>query len=171
MPHQTKRYNISRRRFLKTAGAATAISLIPEFDAAGESSPLPASEKLNIAGIGVGGMGATNLRNLEGENIVALCDVDPVYTAKTAERYPKARLFNDYRVMFEEQKDIDAVVIATPDHTHAAIAMAAMSSGKHVYCQKPLTHDIYEARTLSEAARKSDVTTVMGIQGHSGEGI
>jgi len=128
-------------------------------------------EKLNIAGIGVGGMGRTNLRNLKGENIVALCDVDEQYAGKTFKEFPKAKTFRDYRKMLDKQKDIDAVVIATPDHTHAVIAAAAIKAGKHVYCQKPLTHDVYEARKLTEAARKAGVTTQMGIQGHSNEGI
>jgi hypothetical protein len=84
---------------------------------------------------------------------------------------PNARIYKDYRVMFEKQKDIDAVVIATPDHTHAVISMAAMESGKHVFCQKPLTHDIYESRMLAKAARETGVVTQMGIQGHSAEGL
>ncbi|HDT13763.1 MAG TPA: Gfo/Idh/MocA family oxidoreductase, partial [Candidatus Aminicenantes bacterium] len=129
------------------------------------------SDRLNIAGIGVGGMGAANLRQLESENIVALCDVDLDYAAGTIERYPAAEVFTDYRVMLEKRRDIDAVVIATPDHTHAVITTAAMQAGKHVYTQKPLTHDVWEARRLTEAARASKVTTQMGIQGHSGEGI
>jgi predicted dehydrogenase len=131
----------------------------------------PPSEKLNIAGIGVGGMGAANLHELESENIVALCDVDQTYAAETIKRYPNARFYADYRIMLEKQKDIDAVVIATPDHTHAVITKAAMGAGKHVYTQKPLTHNVWEARMLATAARDSKVTTQMGIQGHSGEGI
>lgn len=126
---------------------------------------------LNIAGIGVGGMGANNLENLRGQNIVALCDVDHAYAAKTFRKYPKARVWTDYREMLEKQKDIDAVVIATPDHTHAVIALAAMQAGKHVYLQKPLTHDIREARFLAGAMKEYRVTTQMGNQGHSGEGI
>jgi predicted dehydrogenase len=126
---------------------------------------------LNIAGIGVGGMGASNLRELESENIVALCDVDPNYAAETIKRYPGAKFHTDYRLMLEKQKDIDAVIIATPDHTHAVITMAAMKLGKHVYTQKPLTHSVWEARTLARAAAESKVTTQMGIQGHSDEGI
>jgi len=102
---------------------------------------------------------------------VALCDVDHNYAAHTFRRYPKARVFSDYRKMLDEQKEIEAVVIATPDHTHAVVTLAAMKAGKHVYTQKPLTHDIYEARMLAEMARKTKVATQMGIQGHSGEGI
>ena len=129
------------------------------------------SNKLNLAGIGVGGMGSTNLEACESENIVALCDVDSEYGAKTFKRYPKARVYKDYRLMLEKQKDIDAVIIATPDHTHAVITMAAMEAGKHVYCQKPLTHTVYEARKITEAARRFKVQTQMGNQGHSFEHI
>jgi len=119
----------------------------------------------------VGGMGAANLRNLESENIVALCDVDSSYAANTFKRYPKAKAWNDYREMLDKQKDIDAVMIATPDHTHAVISMAAIKAGRHVYCQKPLTHDVYEARMLAKAAKEARVATQMGNQGHSLEGI
>ncbi|KPK78143.1 MAG: hypothetical protein AMJ79_00750 [Phycisphaerae bacterium SM23_30] len=127
----------------------------------------PPSEKLNIAGIGVGGQGKSDLENLRSENIVALCDVDQEYAAKTFKAFPQAKVYNDFRIMLEEQKDIDAVVVATPDHTHAVIAMAAMKMGKHVYCQKPLTHKISEARALTEAARKYQVVTQMGIHIHA----
>ncbi len=126
-----------------------------------------ANEKVNIAGIGIGGMGAANLSALTSQNIVALCDVDHSYAAPTFKKYPQAKVYTDYREMLEKQKDIEAVVIATPDHTHAVIAMAAMKAGKHVYCQKPLTHSVHEARALAEAARELKVVTQMGIQGHS----
>jgi predicted dehydrogenase len=126
---------------------------------------------MNVAGIGVGGMGAGNLRQLETENIVALCDVDPSYVAGVVKRYPQARFFTDYRKMLDEQKNIDGVMIATPDHTHAVISAAAMRAGKHVYCQKPLTHDVYESRELARIAKETKVATQMGIQGHSMEGI
>jgi predicted dehydrogenase len=163
---------IDRREFLKTAAVATAapalFHIVPRrVLGLGQTPP---SDKLNIAGIGVGGKGGANLHALESENIVALCDVDPNYAAKIIERYPGAKFYTDYRVMLEQQKDIDAVVIATPDHTHAVITLAAMGQGKHVYTQKPLTHSIFEARALAQAARGSKVTTQMGIQGHSGEG-
>ncbi len=112
-----------------------------------------------------------NMRNLESQNVVALCDVDHNYAANTFKRYPNAKTYFDYRKMFDAQDDIDAVMIATPDHTHAIISMEAMKRGKHVYCQKPLTHDVHESRMLARAAKKFGVTTQMGIQGHSGEGI
>ena len=160
--------NISRRTFAKTtAAAAFAFHYVPSH-VLGANAP---SNKLNIAGIGVGGMGSGNLARCESENIVALCDVDDDYAGKTFRKYPKAKRYVDYRVMLEKQKDIDAVVIATPDHTHAVITMAAMELGKHVFCQKPLTHTIYEARKITEAARRYGVQTQMGNQGHSDESI
>ena len=126
---------------------------------------------MNIAGVGVGGMGAGNLKALESENIVALCDVDHAYAAGTFKRYPNAKTYTDYREMLDKQKDIEAVMIATPDHTHAVISMAAIKAGKHVYCQKPLTHDVHESRMLAWAAKEARVATQMGNQGHSMEGI
>ena len=127
---------VSRRAFL---GAATAFTIVPRHVLGGTAFAAP-SDKLNIAGIGVGGMGGGNLKNMKNENIVALCDVDHDYAAKTFAEFPKAALYKDYREMLEKQKDLDAVLVATPDHTHAVISMAAMRAGKHVYCQKPLTH-------------------------------
>lgn len=162
---------LNRRTFLGAGmglGAAAAFQAFPRHALAAAEKASP-NERLNIAGIGIGGMGAGNLRNMASENIVALCDVDQNYAAKTFAEYPKAAKYTDYRVMLEKQKDIDAVLIATPDHTHAIIAMAAMRAGKHVYCQKPLTHTVYEARKLAEAARETGVRTQMGIQGHSGK--
>ena len=161
---------VSRRQFLGTAAAASSLLILPRQVAAGAGDAAP-GEKLNIAGIGIGGMGANNLINLESQNIVALCDVDLNFAARTIARYPGAKVWTDFREMLEKQKDIDAVVIATPDHTHAVIAMAAIQAGKHVYCQKPLCHDLYEARRLTQAAAASKVATQMGIQGHSGEGF
>jgi predicted dehydrogenase len=162
--------HISRRRFLRATATTAAVTIVPS-RVLGGSRNKPPSEKLNIAGIGVGGMGKSNLRQLESENIVALCDVDHGYAAGTFKRYPKAKVYIDYRKMLDKQKDIEAVVIATPDHTHAVISMEAMRRGKHVYCQKPLTHDVYESRMLATTAKETRVTTQMGIQGHSGEGI
>jgi predicted dehydrogenase len=163
------RPTLTRRTFLGTAASAAAFTIVPAHVLGGPRHTAP-SEKLNIAGIGVGGMGNGNLAAMDTENIVALCDVDPQYAARTFEKYPQAKVWADYREMLEKQKDIDAVMIATPDHTHAVIAMAALQAGKHVYLQKPLTHNIHEARTLAKAAASAKVTTQMGIQGHSGEG-
>ncbi len=158
---------VTRRGFMRAAGSAAALTILPSRAFKGATP----SGKLNVAGIGIGGMGAGNLRNLESENIVALCDVDHRYAAGAIKRYSKAKLFKDFREMLAEVKDLDAVMIATPDHTHAAIAMAAIRAGKHVFCQKPLTHDIHEARVLRRAARRYGVATQMGIQGHSQEGL
>ena len=162
---------ISRRSVLG-ASAAAAFTIVPRH-VLGGAGKTPPSGRINVAGIGVGGMGGSNLRNIArgGGNIVALCDVDQRYAARTFRRYPKAKCYKDFRVMFDKHKDIDAVLVATPDHTHAVVTMAAIKAGKHVYTQKPLTHDPYEARMLAEAAAKAGVTTQMGIQGHSGEGI
>ncbi len=162
---------LSRRDFMGTAAAAmAAVTFVPRhvLGGVGQTSP---SEKLNIAGVGIGGMGQNNVRACETENIVALCDVDSAYSAGVFTRYPDARTWTDFRKMLDEQKDIDAVIVATPDHTHAVVAMAAMQRGKHVYVQKPLTRSVYEARMLTEAARKYKVATQMGNQGHSSEEV
>jgi len=159
---------MSRRQFASTSALAALSAAIVPSRVLGAQAP---SNKLNIAAIGIGGMGASNLRALEGETIVALCDVDRTYAAKTVALYPQARLYRDYRVMLEKEKGIDAVVIATPDHTHAVITMAVLQAGKHVFCQKPLTHTIFEARKITEAARRYKVVTQMGNQGHSYESM
>lgn len=158
---------VTRRTFAATAAT---ITIAPASILAKNPQPSPSS-KLNIAAIGVGGMGRANLRRCRLENIVALCDVDSKYAEKTFQDYPNAARYSDYRVMLEKQKDIDAVIIATPDHTHAVITMAAIEAGKHVYCQKPLTHTVYEARKITDAARKAKVQTQMGNQGHSSDAI
>lgn len=163
--------HVSRRSFLKTGTAAAAMFSIVPSHVIGANGQTPPSEKLNIAGIGIGGQGRGNLGACRKENIVALCDVDSVYGGKTFDAHPSAARYVDYRVMLEKQKDIDAVVIATPDHTHAVITMAAIELGKHVFCQKPLTHTVHEARKITEAARASKVQTQMGNQGHSTESI
>ncbi len=198
---------MSRREFLTgTAMAAAGLMIVPRHVLGGPGHMAP-SDRLNIAGIGVGGMGLHNMRALAGENIVALCDVDWAYTEKSfhgmvgglgktqarldraqtarerlelqneieqtrllAGKFSAARRYTDYRRMLEQQKDIDAVVIATPDHLHAVIASAAMSHGKHVYLQKPLTWSIYEARELSRKAKENPrLVTQMGNQGHSSD--
>lgn len=155
----------TRRFFLKGSMAA----------ALGTSSLLaqsPASSrKLRIAGIGVGGMGRGNLTNMAAEDIVALCDVDHAYAAPVFEKFPQAKRWQDFREMLDKQPEIEAVMIATPDHTHAGIALAALQAGKHVYCQKPLTHDIHEARLLAAAAAAArGQVAVMGNQYHSSAG-
>lgn len=166
------RSNISRRHFLGTATiAATAATILPSNVIAGLGHKAP-SDKLNIAGIGVGGMGFNNLSNMDTENIVALCDVDWKYAGRNAFRkWPNAPKYQDYREMFDKRKDIDAVMIATPDHSHALPALMAMKAGLHVYLQKPLTHSVFESRIMTETALRYGVATQMGNQGNSGEGI
>jgi predicted dehydrogenase len=147
------------------------VTVVPRHAVAG-SGQRPPGEKLNIAGIGVGGRGRANLEAVRGENIVALCDVDLRRAAGTIERFPKAKLYRDFRKMFDEMdKQIDAVVVATPDHTHAVASLAALARGKHVYCEKPLAHSIGEVRAMMKAARQSKVVTQLGNQGHSFESI
>jgi predicted dehydrogenase len=171
-----KQYGMSRRQLLGSAAAAGAFTIIPSYVlGANTSGKKPPSEKLNIATIGVGGMGGGNTRRCAdaGENIVALCDVDEKYqgTVKVYNEYPDAKKYKDFRKMLEEVKNIDAVIVATPDHTHAVAAMMAMKMGKHGYVQKPLTRTVYEARKLTETARQYKVVSQMGNQGHSSEGI
>ena len=139
----------------------------------GRSAETPPSEKLNIAGIGVGGMGAGDVNAVSGgNNIVALCDVDLNRSGGTFQKFPAAKAYRDFRKMFDEmEKDIDAVVVATPDHTHAVAAMAAIKRGKHVYCEKPLAHSVYEVRQLMKAAAEHNVVTQLGNQGHSSDSI
>ncbi len=161
----------TRRNFVQGAtGAAALFSIVPAHVLGREGKTSP-SEKLNIAGVGIGGMGGHNLSECAGENIVALCDVDSNYAAKTFDKFPSARRFTDFRVMLDQQKDIEAVIVATPDHSHAMIALTAMERGKHVYVQKPLAHAVSEARAMTQAARKYKVMTQMGNQGHSGDGV
>jgi predicted dehydrogenase len=135
----------------------------------GGTGNVPPSEKLNIAGIGIGGRGAGDLDECGSENIVALCDVDEAHAGGVFKKYPNAKKWTDFRKMLDEQKDIDAVVIAVPDHLHAVIAMAAIKRGKHVYCEKPLAHCIWECRQLTLAAREAKVATQLGNQGQASE--
>jgi len=164
-----KKKRISRRDFLGSAATAAAFTIVPRYVLGGPRN-IPPSEKLNIAGIGVGGQGAGDLGNVSSQNIVALCDVDWRHAAGTFNRYSNARKYHDFRKMLDkEDKNIDAVVVATPDHIHAPASMAAIKRGKHVYCEKPLTHSVYEARKVAEAAREHNVATQMGNQGQATE--
>ncbi len=160
---------INRRRFLYTTSAVAGGLLLPAsyVHAAPRPRRVSPNDKLNIAAIGAGGQAATDINGCAAENIVALCDVDEKRLAERAAKFPKAKLFRDYRKMLEEMKEIDAVTVSTPDHHHAHAALMAMKLGKHVYCQKPLTHSIWEARLLRETAKKTKVITQMGNQGHS----
>jgi hypothetical protein len=172
--------NISRRNFLKQgAAAAASMIILPNIipstvlgKTAGGNHIAP-SDKLNIAAVGIGGMGHADLNAIKAtENVVALCDVDWKYAAKVFEEYPNAKRYWDWRKMFEEMgKNIDAVIVATADHTHAIIAATAITMGKHVYVQKPLTHSVYESRLLTKLAAKYKVATQMGNQGASGDGV
>lgn len=164
----------SRRNFIKTTALAAAGFMIVPRHVLGKGYLAP-SDRLQVAGIGVGGKGESDLTGVfkGGKSDIAfLCDVDDRRAANSVKRFPKAKYYKDYRQMLDkESKNIDGVVISTPDHNHAMQAMAAMQLGKHVYVQKPLTHDIYEARMLTEAAKKYQVVTQMGNQGASGEGV
>lgn len=165
----------SRRAFIKQAGmAAAAFTIVPRFTLGGAGFKAP-SDTLYVAGIGVGGKGESDIGTFADSGkatISILCDVDDRRAAKSRERFSKAKYYKDYRKMLDaEHKNIDAVSVSTPDHMHAVQAMAAMQLGKHVYVQKPLTHDIYEARMLTEAAKKYKVVTQMGNQGASGDGV
>ena len=164
--------SISRRDFVRnTLVASAGFSIVPSFAISGLGHKAP-SDKLNIAGIGVGGMGFSNLKQMETENIVGLCDVDWKYSDRVFKHYPKAKKYKDFRKMYDELgKSIDGVVVATADHTHAIVSADAIAMGKHVYLQKPLTHTVYESRLLTNLADKYKVATSMGNQGASGEGV
>ncbi len=162
-----KEIKISRRDFMGAAATAAAFTIVPRY-VMGGSRYIPPSEKLNVACIGIGGMGENDVRQVSSENIVALCDVDWKHAADTFKQYPFAKKYRDFRRMLErEDKNIDAVTVSTPDHIHAVAAMMAIKMDKHVYCQKPLAHDVFEVRQLTEAAREHNVTTQMGIQIHA----
>ncbi|MBN1490705.1 MAG: Gfo/Idh/MocA family oxidoreductase [Phycisphaerae bacterium] len=163
----------NRRDFMKTTAAAAGAGFwVASHSRAAESTS--ANEKLNVAFIGVAGRGGGNLGGIsafDDVNVVALCDVDEGYAAKSFAKFPKAAKYQDYRVMIEKEKGIDAVVISTPDHHHAIAAMMAIKLGKHVYCEKPLTHTPYEARMLTQAAAEYKVATQMGNQGTAENGM
>jgi predicted dehydrogenase len=158
---------MNRRQFLGGAAAVAAFTIVPRHVLGGARN-VPPSEKLNIASIGVGGQGGYDLQQVSTENIVALCDVDWSKPAVASfNKHPNARKYKDFRKMLEaEEKNIDAVTVGTPDNIHAVAAMMAIKMGKHVYCEKPLCHDVYEVRQLTEVARKQGVMTQMGTQMH-----
>jgi predicted dehydrogenase len=161
----------NRRQILRQAATAGAMA------GAAVRWPCPAilnaktpNDKLDIAGIGVGGRGAADVNGVATENVVALCDVDDRRAAKTFERYPGAKRYRDFRKMLDDmESQIDAVVIGTPDHTHAPAAAMAMRMGKHCYCEKPLTHNVYESRVLTDLAREKKLATQLGTQIHAGD--
>jgi predicted dehydrogenase len=171
MKNQNK---IHRRQFIRRAGLGVALfNILPSRRINGAEGPAP-SGKVNVAGIGIGSRGGADIDEVAalGHNFVALCDVDENYAAKEFAKYPNARRFTDYRKMFDAMgKEIEAVIIGTPDHTHALIAMEAMRRGKHVYCEKPLAHSVDEVRKLMAAAHKYKVVSQLGNQGHSSDTI
>lgn len=164
----------SRRAFLKTSAIASAAFMILPRHVLGGKGFIAPSDKLVVAGIGAGGKGASDIASFYKSGkaeIGFLCDVDTKRAAGTVKAFPKAKFYKDYREMLDkEHKNFDAVSISTPDHSHAIITVAAMQLNKHVYVQKPLTHDIYEARKLTEAAKRYKVVTQMGNQGASNDG-
>jgi predicted dehydrogenase len=160
---------LPRRAFLRRASLAAATLALPVRGAQPAASA--PDRKLRIAGVGIGGQGAADLQEMEGEDIVALCDVDWTYADHTFKRYPNARRYRDFRDMLDREGDrIDAVVVGTPDHNHAVVTVAALEAGKHVYCEKPLTHTVTEARIVAETAARSGRVTQMGNQGMAFEG-
>ncbi|MEO1261836.1 MAG: Gfo/Idh/MocA family oxidoreductase [Bacteroidota bacterium] len=159
----------TRRNFIKSSAITAGAFMIVPRHVLGRGH-VPPSDKVNLAFAGAGGRGGSLIKAMKSENIVALCDVDEERAKRSFNKYPDAKRYKDFRRMLE-QKDIDAVVVATPDHTHAVIALPAMELGKHVYVEKPLTHNIFEARQLTEMARKQKLVTQMGNHGASGKGV
>jgi predicted dehydrogenase len=160
----TRSPSVPRRTFLRHTSLATGAAVLgaPAF-LRGKGL----NEKLNVAIIGAGGRGGSNLSSVSTENIVALCDVNEGSLAKAGDKFPSARRYDDYRKLYDQMRDIDAVVVSVPEHTHAFATMPALQLGKHVYCEKPLTHSVWEARKIAEAARAARVATQMGTQMHA----
>lgn len=160
---------IHRRRAMSVGIATGAAMIVPRWVLGGPGQT-PPSEKLNVAAVGVGGMGTGDVRSVAADhNIVALCDPDRQALDRNAKSAPSAKLFSDFRKMLESEKGIDAVLVATPDHVHAAVTIMAMKMGKHVHCQKPLTHSAHEARAVAAAAKAAKVGTQMGNFGQARE--
>ena len=158
---------LSRRRFLHSAAASLSAATFAGTLAASDTKASP-NERLRLGVIGVAGRGADNLRGVAHEEIVALCDVDENRAGKAREAHPRAKFYQDFRRMLDH-KEIDAVVISTPDHMHAIPAVMAMRAGKHVYCEKPLAHSVHEVRVMRETAAACKVVTQMGTQIHAEE--
>lgn len=161
------RRGICRRDFVAAAASATAFTIVPSHVLGGPGNT-PPSEKLNIACIGCGKKGFDNVRNVSTENIVALCDVDTKTAADSFSLFPNVKKYDDYRVLLDKEKNIDAVVISTPDHHHIPASIMAMNLGKHVYCEKPLGQNIHEIRKATEVARETKAVTQMGNIAHTG---
>ena len=169
MEKSQKAKSLSRRDFVPSAGTALAAFTIVPRHVLGGQGQTPPSDKLNYAAVGVGGMGKNYMRGCETANCVAIADVDDEFAAPVYRQYPNARRYRDYRIMLEKEKGIDAVIIGTPDHTHAVVTMAAIKLGKHVYCAKPMTRTIHEARAVTKAAREAKVATQMSVQSCASE--
>ncbi|NLH73863.1 MAG: Gfo/Idh/MocA family oxidoreductase [Verrucomicrobia bacterium] len=160
---------VSRRDFLRASALTAGVTTFGFPQLLLAQNP---GNKINIAVVGAAGKGASDTDHCASENIVALCDADENHCAGQLKKYPKAKFYRDFRKMYEEMgKSIDAVIVSAPDHIHAPAAALAIKMGKHVYCQKPLTHSVYEARTLRELARRHKVVTQMGNQGSSEDGL
>ncbi|MCF7668627.1 MAG: Gfo/Idh/MocA family oxidoreductase [Verrucomicrobia bacterium] len=162
--------NLSRRSFLKKTSVITAGFMIADSGTLvrGQSP----NEKLNIACIGIGGRGRANLNAVSRENIVALCDVDDKRAGNAFEKYSKAKKYKDFRRMFDEMSDeIDAVVVSTPDHTHFHPSIWALERGKHLYCEKPMAHNVWEVRQMTDFAREKGLVTQLGVQRHTHNNI
>src|SRR6476659_9912879 len=149
----------TRREFLGASALLTASLSLGTYAAPRKISE---NEKLNIGIVGAGGRGWDNLQGVKSEKIVALCDVDDERAAQAHKAFPEAKRYKDFRKMLEQEKSLDAVTVSTPDHTHAIAAITAMRAGKHVYCEKPLAHSIYELRQMAKVARETGVVTQMG---------
>lgn len=168
---------LSRRRFLGRSALAAGSMLVPRSLLGGEARRRrsiegpPPSERLNIAAVGLGARGLGNVEKCQGANIVALSDVDLKLAATAMDRYPEAAKYQDFRKLLDRERAVDAVLVSTPDHTHAVIAAEAMKRGKHVYVEAPLAHDVWEVRQLARLAAETGVTTQMGNERHSGPGI
>src|SRR5260370_17940373 len=155
----------NRRDFLRfTALSGVGFWIAGQSASAQSRSP---NEKLNIGMIGAGGRGAANMKGVASENIVALCDVDENNLGRASKNHPKARKYHDFRKLLDESKDLDAVVVSTTEHTHAFATLPAIQLGKHIYCEKPLAHSIWETRVVAEAAARHKVATHMGTQIHA----
>ena len=166
----TKRPHLDRRDFLKASGGAAAALSAGVWTQTAPAQSKSSNEKLSIACIGVANRAAADIQGVQGEDIVALCDVDREYLNRASVQFPKARRYDDYRELLQAEGDkIDAVVIATADHQHAPATIRAIRAGKHVYCEKPLTHTVEEARIVTEAAKKAGVATQLGTQIHAGD--
>lgn len=170
-PHSTKSGSspLSRRKFIALSGLAAGSLAVPGCSTSRRT--LTATSKLNILCVGAGGKGSSDIANCASENILAICDVDETMAAPTLAKFPKAKFYKDWRVMLEREKTADAVIVSTPDHTHATIAAEAMRMKRAVFCQKPLTRSVHEARTLRDLARTNKVLTQMGNQGSAEDGL